>query len=97
MTPPTREFIATADPPLVRGNQTFSSITDTISRIVEDKTRLNWIILFMFTGSLMLMLFGLMGYLIYEGIGVWGNNNPVGWGWDITNFVWWVVSGTPGR
>ena len=24
------------------------------------------------------------------GVGVWGNNHPVMWGWDIVNFIWWV-------
>jgi Ni/Fe-hydrogenase subunit HybB-like protein len=31
-----------------------------------------------------------------RGIGVWGNNSPVGWAWDITNFVWWVGIGHAG-
>ncbi len=29
-------------------------------------------------------------YQISTGVGVWGNNHPVMWGWDIINFVWWV-------
>ncbi len=30
------------------------------------------------------------------GIGVWGLNNPVGWAWDITNFVFWIGIGHAG-
>jgi Ni/Fe-hydrogenase subunit HybB-like protein len=83
-------------PPLIAGNPTFHSVTDRISRIVEDKTRLNWIIAISFTGSLALLMFGMIGYLVFEGIGIWGNNVPVGWGFDITNFVFWVGIGHAG-
>jgi molybdopterin-containing oxidoreductase family membrane subunit len=42
-------------------------------------------------------LFGLcVAYLFWRGVGVWGNNSPVYWGWDITNFVWWVGIGHAG-
>jgi molybdopterin-containing oxidoreductase family membrane subunit len=27
---------------------------------------------------------------------VWGNDSPVFWGWDITNFVWWIGIGHAG-
>ena len=37
-----------------------------------------------------------VGYLFWDGIGVWGNNSPVGWGLDITNFVWWIGIGHAG-
>src|SRR5208337_4498708 len=35
-------------------------------------------------------------YLLYTGIGMWGNNIPVAWAWDITNFVWWIGIGHAG-
>ena len=35
-------------------------------------------------------------WLFWEGIGVWGNNSPVGWAWDITNFVCWIGIGHAG-
>ena len=38
----------------------------------------------------------MLGYLVWHGIGVWGNNQPVGWAWDITNFVFWVGIGHAG-
>ena len=42
--------------------------------------------------------FGLLciGYQISTGVGVWGENNPVGWAWDITNFVFWIGIGHAG-
>ncbi|HHM02812.1 MAG TPA: hydrogenase [Caldithrix abyssi] len=44
----------------------------------------------------MMVLLGSIGYLIWEGIGIWGVNNPVGWGWAIVNFVFWVGIGHAG-
>ena len=35
-------------------------------------------------------------YLIWEGVGIWGLNNPIGWGWAIVNFVFWVGIGHAG-
>ena len=37
-----------------------------------------------------------IGYLFWTGIGVWGNNTPVDWAWDITNFVCWIGIGHAG-
>jgi molybdopterin-containing oxidoreductase family membrane subunit len=38
----------------------------------------------------------LFAYLIATGVGVWGQNHPVAWGWDITNFVFWIGIGHAG-
>ncbi len=45
-------------------------------------------------GTLALLLS--LTLLISTGIGVWGNNNTVGWGFDIINFVWWIGIGHAG-
>ena len=37
-----------------------------------------------------------VSWLFWEGIGIWGLNQPVGWAWDITNFVFWVGIGHAG-
>lgn len=82
--------------PLITGNQTFSSITEKISSIVESKTTKEWLLLFGLASSLMLILVASIGYLIWEGTGIWGLNTPVGWGWAIVNFVFWVGIGHAG-
>jgi len=82
--------------PLITGNPTFSSITEKISGIVEGKTKQPWLILFGLTSSLALIFFGSMGFLFWEGVGIWGVSNPVGWGWSIVNFVFWVGIGHAG-
>lgn len=82
--------------PLVEGDHNFSTITDKISSIVESKPPRGWLIAFLFSFSLLLILQGSIGYLIWEGTGIWGLNNPVGWGFAIVNFVFWVGIGHAG-
>jgi Ni/Fe-hydrogenase subunit HybB-like protein len=47
-----------------------------------------------FAGTL--MLFGLVGYTVWRGIGLWGNSIPVAWAFGIINFVWWIGIGHAG-
>ena len=86
-----------SDPPLVTGGHDYASITETICKITERPTTPRaWYVAFAIASSLTLMLFGLTGYLIATGVGVWGNNSPVFWAWPITNFVFWVGIGHAG-
>jgi len=84
------------DPPLVAGNHTFETVTQKISGITEQKVSPYWYWAIAVTGSMTLMLFVSIAYLVWEGIGIWGLNIPIGWGWDITNFVFWVGIGHAG-
>src|SRR4051812_38326846 len=43
-----------------------------------------------------MLLFVSLSYLVTKGIGIWGNNQPVGWAIGITNFVWWIGIGHAG-
>ncbi|MBT7311539.1 polysulfide reductase NrfD, partial [bacterium] len=82
---------------LVLGGHTFTTVTEKVSDIVlERKTPKAWYIAFAITSSLTVMLFAMIAYLIVEGVGVWGLNNPVSWGWAIVNFVFWVGIGHAG-
>jgi Ni/Fe-hydrogenase subunit HybB-like protein len=85
-----------AEPPLILGNQSFRSVTERISEIVERKTPRAWYISFAIALSMAGVLLGTIGYLVWQGIGIWGLNVPVGWGWDIVNFVFWVGIGHAG-
>ncbi len=85
-----------SEPPLVEGNPTFGDITEKVSSIVEGKAPKGWLIAFLFSLSALLILKGSILYLIWEGVGIWGLNNPVGWGWAIVNFVFWVGIGHAG-
>ena len=81
---------------LITGDQTFHSITEKISGIVEKKTPLPWFFAIAISASGMLLFFALIFYLIFKGTGVWGLNIPVAWGWAIINFVFWVGIGHAG-
>lgn len=84
-------------PLLVTGKHDYASLTDTVCRITESRRPPRaWYIAFAISSSLTLMFFGLIGYLIATGVGVWGNNAPVFWGWPIVNFVFWVGIGHAG-
>ncbi|MFZ1685489.1 MAG: NrfD/PsrC family molybdoenzyme membrane anchor subunit [Candidatus Zixiibacteriota bacterium] len=82
--------------PLLAGNQSFVSITDTVSAVAERRTTGLWLGVFGIAGSLTLILLGAIGWLVWEGIGIWGVNIPVGWGFAIVNFVFWVGIGHAG-
>lgn len=71
-------------------------MTEKISKIIEGKFTPGWLLLFAFFGSIAGILMGAIGYLFWEGIGIWGLNQPNGWGFDITNFVFWVGIGHAG-
>jgi len=82
--------------PLITGNQTFGSISRKVCGIAERKTTVTWLLAFGAAGSLALVLMGSIAYLFYEGVGIWGLNVPVAWGWAIVNFVFWVGIGHAG-
>jgi Ni/Fe-hydrogenase subunit HybB-like protein len=82
--------------PLVLGKQTFHTITDHVAGIVERKTPDGWKILITFSAAILLVMFGAIGKLVWEGVGVWGLSNTVGWAWDITGFVFWIGIGHAG-
>jgi molybdopterin-containing oxidoreductase family membrane subunit len=84
-------------PPVIGPGHTYASVTDKISAIVlSRKTPVVWFVTFALAASAAAMMFGTIGYLFYMGIGIWGVNIPVGWGFDIVNFVWWVGIGHAG-
>jgi Ni/Fe-hydrogenase subunit HybB-like protein len=83
-------------PPLVQGKHDFASVTDKICKIVEEPPRAGWLAAFALASSVLAMLGGCVAWLIWEGTGIWGVTNPVGWGWAIVNFVFWVGIGHAG-
>lgn len=82
---------------LVAPGEDLASVTDAISRLVErPRAPKGWVAAFAFCAGLTGVLFLLIGYLITTGVGVWGNNSPVFWAFDITNFVFWIGIGHAG-
>ena len=76
---------------------TFESVTETISHVVLTKrTPIGWLLGFFIAFVLLMVLNVTIGNLLLTGIGIWGNNIPVGWAFDIINFVWWIGIGHAG-
>ena len=83
-------------PALIAGEPDFHSITESVAAPMEWKPPLGWYIC-LGISLLMLSLLGVsVGWLFWEGVGIWGNNQPVAWGWPIVNFVFWVGIGHAG-
>ena len=82
--------------PLVLGDKNFQEVTDIIAKPAESKAPKWWFIGLIGSASLAALLFSMIGYLVWDGVGVWGLNNPVGWGFAIVNFVFWVGIGHAG-
>jgi len=83
-------------PPLVSGNLSFHDVTDLVSTHTEKKTPLAWYGAFSIANIGLMILLLMVAYLFWNGVGVWGLNNPVDWGYAIVNFVFWVGIGHAG-
>src|SRR6476646_671244 len=82
--------------PLVQGDKNYHQVTEDIVYVIENRpTRLWWIGFLIAVG---LLCFGILSVTmeVMYGVGQWNLNKTVGWGWDITNFVWWVGIGHAG-
>jgi Ni/Fe-hydrogenase subunit HybB-like protein len=88
---------AYAPPPVIAPGHTLASVTEKISAIVLTRRHpLSWFFGF-FVGLMGLAMLGLaLTYLLLKGTGIWGINIPVGWGFAIINFVWWIGIGHAG-
>lgn len=82
--------------PLVNGSKTYSQVTEDICRPTESAPNISWVIAFL--TAVAALSFGVFCIIwtIWFGIGTWNLNRTIGWGWDITNFVWWVGIGHAG-
>lgn len=82
--------------PLVTGGRTYSDVTADICRPIENKATSAWKLGFTIALFLLLILVGTLTWTVWEGLGTWNVNKSVMWGWDITNFVFWVGIGHAG-
>ena len=79
--------------PLIEGGKTYRQITEDICSPTEKAPNLAWIIAFGISSALLGLYLFTVAWTIWFGIGTWNLNRTIGWGWDITNFVWWVGIG----
>ena len=89
--------MASSSREVIAPGHTLTSVTDKISSIVlRKRAPLAWWIAIAVTGSMSLMLLVAIVRLLLGGTGIWGVNQPVGWGFAIINFVWWIGIGHAG-
>lgn len=81
---------------LILGDKSLHDITEDVCRPIEGKATKAWKIAFAISVAALMWWVICISITVGEGVGVWGLNNSVDWGWDITNFVWWVGIGHAG-
>src|ERR1700732_1762006 len=80
--------------PVIDEGHSLASVSDKIGGIVlKRKTTIGWIFGFLIAFSILQVLMGAATWLIIKGVGIWGINIPIGWGFAIDNFVWWIGIG----
>jgi Ni/Fe-hydrogenase subunit HybB-like protein len=86
-----------ASVPVLEPGHTYATVTDQISALVlTTRTPRHWWIGFAVSFLLVQLLLISVGYLFLRGTGIWGINIPVGWGFAIINFIWWIGIGHAG-
>ncbi|MDE2127109.1 MAG: polysulfide reductase NrfD [Armatimonadetes bacterium] len=83
---------------MILGSHSLRSIDEKIGDIVfnQGKHPAEWFVVFGFAFILVNVMLVAFSYLIFKGVGIWGINIPVGWGFAIINFVWWIGIGHAG-
>ncbi len=88
---------AVLDAPVIAPGHDFETVTEAVAQIpLAKRTPLGWVFGFLIGFALLMGLQMALGKLVLTGIGIWGNNVPVGWAFDIINFVWWIGIGHAG-
>jgi Ni/Fe-hydrogenase subunit HybB-like protein len=83
--------------PVLEPGHTYASVTDKIAAVVLTRPLgLGWLAGFSIAFAIVMMLFVAVSWLIIKGVGIWGINIPIGWGFAIVNFVWWIGIGHAG-
>jgi len=82
--------------PLIEGNKSLGQITKEVASPMEMRPGLWWYIAFLISSVAAVFGFYAIYVTVYKGIGTWGVNNSVAWGWEIVNFVWWIGIGHAG-
>jgi molybdopterin-containing oxidoreductase family membrane subunit len=84
-------------PPVIQPGYTIAGVTDKISSIVlSQRTSRRWYVGFAISFALVMVLLYAVTWLLLIGVGIWGIDIPVAWGFAIVNFVWWIGIGHAG-
>src|SRR5208283_1597304 len=97
MNEPYKMTVEDSRAPVIEPGHTFGTVTEKISAIVLTRPASNgWFAGFGIAFMLTMMMLYAIGYLFLKGIGIWGSTIPIGWGFAIVNFVWWIGIGHAG-
>src|SRR5215203_1752885 len=97
MDPNLHRPMALKETPVILPGHDFETVTETVAEVpLSKRFPLGWVFGFLIGFSLLMGLQIALGNLLLTGIGIWGNNIPVGWAFDIINFVWWIGIGHAG-
>jgi molybdopterin-containing oxidoreductase family membrane subunit len=92
-----KEIQLSMQPPMIRGDHDYGTVSDRIGDVtLKRRTPFHWFIGFGIAFMIAQALLFTVTILLARGIGIWGNNIPVGWAFDIINFVWWIGIGHAG-
>ena len=88
---------APSEAPVVAPGYDSESVTRKITDVVLVRPlKRGWLAGFAFAFALLMLLNFAIGWLLIRGVGIWGINIPVAWGFAIVNFVWWIGIGHAG-
>jgi molybdopterin-containing oxidoreductase family membrane subunit len=82
--------------PVIEGRLSLAEIENLIAKPMDSKPDKKFLVALTISGSALIIGAVCVAVTLLYGIGMWGNNVPVGWGFDITNFVFWVGIGHAG-
>jgi molybdopterin-containing oxidoreductase family membrane subunit len=82
--------------PLIKGNKSLTNITDDVFNPIVARPNKLWFFGLTIAGTAALIGLIAIVLTVWKGIGLWNVNKTIGWGWSITNFVWWVGIGHAG-
>jgi Ni/Fe-hydrogenase subunit HybB-like protein len=88
--------VARVREPLITGNKTYHQITEDICASTEKMPHRNFVIGLILSAMVAAFGVGCIALVVWQGIGAWNLNRTIGWGWDITDFVWWIGIGHAG-
>jgi len=89
-------YVSPIREPLITGSKSYHDITEDLVSPTEKVPSASWVIGFVLAISALAVGLFCIAWTIWHGIGTWNLNRTVGWGWDITNFVWWIGIGHAG-
>src|SRR5499427_4257643 len=95
--PPVNTTHIARSEPLLEPGHTYASVTDKIAAVVLTRPLgIGWLAGFTVTFAFTMLLLIAITWLFTKGVGIWGINIPIGWGFAIVNFVWWIGIGHAG-